>query len=305
MDALIQKISDQDHVKPRCSVFGICGGCQLQDMSYTAQVAWKQQVVLDQLQRIGKIKTPNVLPTVAAQPWNYRARITLHCDRHGKIGFYKEGTHDAVEFDECPIAAKEINSRLADEKKKIAGKPGHYEVRLDNGSGFTQVNPAQNKVLQDLLHQGLAGRTSGQVVELFCGDGNFSFVLAPLVGKLYSCDSFEASIQQAIARAKTDHIKNIQFTAAPAQRYMRDLQQQGIKPDGILLDPPRRGAPEIIPALIEMGPQWICYISCNPSTLARDIKELCRGSGYTLESAQPVDMFPQTAHVETICWLSR
>lgn len=274
-------------------------------MDYDAQLLLKQKTVTDHLEKVGLGRNLSVLPTVGAKhPWNYRTRITLHCDRRGRVGFYKQGTHDAIEFSECPIASPEINARLADEKVKIAGKPGHYEVRTDDGEGFTQINPEQNAVLQQLVVTGMAGRSANVVVELFCGNGNFSFVMAPHVGKLYGCDSFPGSIVSAIAHAKEKMISNVQFSAMESHKFLHDLQKQGIKPDGLLLDPPRRGANEIILSVLEMSPSWICYISCNPETLARDLKYLCHG-GYTLKSCQPVDMFPQTDHVETVSWLVR
>lgn len=277
----------------------------MQDMAYADQLQLKYVAVCEALTQIAQLRSPNVLPTVAAShPWHYRTRITLHCDRNGRIGFYRRGTHDAIEFDECPIAAPGVNAKLAAEKKKITGRPGHYEVRIDDGEGFTQINPEQNKELQQLLCDGLSGRSATVVVELFCGNGNFSFPIAPLVGKLYGCDSHEGSITAAIAQAKSQKVKNVQFAAAESHKFMRTLQNQGVKADGLVLDPPRRGAPEVIQSILEMLPQWICYISCNPETFASDLKALCQG-GYRLESCQPVDMFPQTNHVETISWLSR
>lgn len=292
-------------ITPKCPIFYECGGCQLQDMAYADQLQWKHAEVCKALTQIAQIRAPNVLPTVpAAHPWNYRTRITLHCDRHGRIGFYRKGTHDAIEFDDCPIAAPGINSRLAAEKQKIAGKPGHYEVRLDDGEGFTQINPEQNAVLQQLLIKGMSGRPANAVVELFCGNGNFSFVLAPHVGKLYGCDSFSGSIEAAIAQAKVQKMTNVQFSAMDSRKFLEDLAKRSVKPDGLVLDPPRRGADEIVPMVLQMLPQWICYISCNPETFARDLKLLTHG-GYCLESCQPVDMFPQTDHVETISWLLR
>lgn len=294
-----------ERIPPKCPIFGDCGGCQLQHMTYPAQLHWKKLWVEDALTRIGRIKDPQVLPTIpAAHPWNYRTRITLHCDRLGRIGFYKEGTHDAIPFEDCPIASPLINARLSAEKEKIAGKPGHYEVRTDDGAGFTQINPEQNAVLQQLVLDGMTGRLANAVVELFCGNGNFSFMLAPHIGKLYGCDTHTGSIAAAIAHAKSAAVKNVQFAEMASQRFLREMQAQGVKPDGILLDPPRRGASEIIPGILEISPRWICYISCNPATLARDVKDLTQG-GYKLESCQPVDMFPQTAHIETLSWLSR
>lgn len=290
---------------PRCPVFGICGGCQLQDVAYADQLRWKFDVVQEALRKCGRIRIPKILPAVGMDnPWNYRTRITLHCDKKGRIGFYKKNSHEAVEFDECPIAAPEINARLADEKARIAGKPGHYEIRIDDGDGFTQINPVQNAVLQQLLVGGLAGRPANAVIELFCGNGNFSFPVAPHVGKLYACDSHRGSIEAAVARAKRDGVKNIQFTTARSQNFMQDLLSQGIRATGLILDPPRMGAIDVIHSVLEMLPLWIGYISCNLHTLARDLKSLCQG-GYQFESCQPVDMFPQTEHVETISWLSR
>lgn len=294
-----------DKVIPKCPVFYECGGCQLQDVAYPDQLRYKQEAVEGALKKVTHIRHPKVLPTIpAAHPWNYRTRITLHCDRRGRVGFYRKRSHDAIEFDECPIAAPGINERLQEEKAKIDRKPGHYEVRIDDGEGFTQINPEQNAVLQQLLGDGLSGRPAKAVVELYCGNGNFSFVMAPHVGKLYGCDTFSGSIDAAIARAKEKKITNVQFVAMSSQKFMKDLLKKGVKLDGLMLDPPRRGAKEVLPAILELMPQWICYISCNPVTFASDLKVLLHG-GYTLESCQPVDMFPQTDHVETISWLGR
>ncbi len=292
-------------VIPRCPIFGKCGGCQLQHMKYADQLWWKFGVVQDALRKIAHIRVPKILPVIGmANPWNYRTRITLHCDRQGRVGFYKKKSHEASEFSECPIAAPEINARLAEEKAKIAGRPGHYEVRLDEGDGFTQINPEQNRALRKLVGEGLQNRPCSIVVELFCGNGNFSFEIAPYVGRHYGCDTHSGSIDAAIARTKTEKVRNVRFAAAGSYGFLRELQRGGVRPDGMVLDPPRRGAAEIVPVILEMLPQWICYISCDPTTLARDLKVLTHG-GYTLESAQPVDMFPQTDHIETVCWLSR
>jgi tRNA/tmRNA/rRNA uracil-C5-methylase (TrmA/RlmC/RlmD family) len=274
-------------------------------MEYADQLRWKFGVVQDQLRKISHTKIPKILPVIGMDnPWNYRTRITLHCDRAGRIGFYRKNSHEAVEFTECPIAAPEINVRLAGEKARIDGKPGHYEIRLDDGEGFTQINPVQNRVLQQLVVDGLKNRPCDSVVELFCGNGNFSFAMAPHVGKLYGCDSHKGSIAAAIARAKKDGVKNVQFAAMGSDKFMKQLLAQGLRATGLVLDPPRAGAEETINAILEMLPQWVCYISCNPVTLADDLKALCQG-GYRFEYCQPIDMFPQTEHIETMSWLSR
>lgn len=292
-------------VTPRCPVFDSCGGCQWQHLSYAAQIEWKQTILAEQLRRLGGIAEPNVLPTIEAKsPWNYRSRIQLQIDKSGRAGFYRRGSHDVIEFDECAIAAPAINERLAAAKEHLRKQGKGRHLRVDGGKGFSQVNPEQNEQLQQLVKEGVHAHGGGRVLELYCGNGNLTFPIAEVAETVIGVDDYAGAIRHAKSAAKRGAITNVEFHATSALRMLDEMLQDELECDGVILDPPRRGAAEAIAALIELAPRWIGYISCDPATLARDLKSLL-AAGYNHESSQPIDMFPQTFHIESLTWLNR
>ncbi|KIL48183.1 23S rRNA (uracil(1939)-C(5))-methyltransferase RlmD [Jeotgalibacillus soli] len=165
---------------------------------------------------------------------------------------------------------------------------------------FYQVNPVQTEVLykKALEYAQLTGEET--VVDAYCGIGTISLFLAQKAKKVYGVEIVEQAIEDAKKNAELNGIKNAEFKAGPAEVVIPKWHDQGIKADVIVVDPPRKGCDEaLLSTIIEMKPKRVVYVSCNPGTLARDLRVLEDGGFRTVE-VQPVDMFPQTSHVECV-----
>ena len=170
---------------------------------------------------------------------------------------------------------------------------------------FYQVNPAQTEVLygKALEFAGLTGAET--VLDLYCGIGTISLVMARQAGMVWGAEVVPQAVDDAIANAQRNHIENARFLCADAGEAARYLEGEGVRPDVVCVDPPRKGlAEDVVDTIADMGPQRVVYVSCDPGTLGRDVKRFA-GRGYTLKKAVAVDMFPRTAHVETVCLLSK
>ena len=170
---------------------------------------------------------------------------------------------------------------------------------------FYQVNPAQTEVLygKALEFAGLTGAET--VLDLYCGIGTISLVMARKAGMVWGAEVVPQAVDDAIANAQRNHIENARFLCADAGEAARYLEGEGGRPDVVCVDPPRKGlAEDVVDTIADMGPQRVVYVSCDPGTLGRDVKRFA-GRGYTLKKAVAVDMFPRTAHVETVVLLSK
>lgn len=170
---------------------------------------------------------------------------------------------------------------------------------------FYQVNPAQTEVLygKALEFAGLTGAET--VLDLYCGIGTISLVMARKAGMVWGAEVVPQAVDDAIANAQRNHIGNARFLCADAGEAARYLEGEGVRPDVVCVDPPRKGlAEDVVDTIADMGPERVVYVSCDPGTLGRDVKRFA-GRGYTLKKAVAVDMFPRTAHVETVVLLSR
>lgn len=169
---------------------------------------------------------------------------------------------------------------------------------------FTQVNREGNQTMVKELIQAGAFDGSDRVLELYCGAGNFTLSVAKRVGEIVAVEGHRSSIDSGKQSAQLNDISNIKWIAADVPRAVRQLRQRGERFSKIILDPPRAGAKGIAQELAAFGTAHIFYISCNPATLARDVSSLVK-QGYRLGTVQPVDLFPQTFHVETLAVLTR
>ena len=170
---------------------------------------------------------------------------------------------------------------------------------------FYQVNPAQTEVLygKALEFAGLTGAET--VLDLYCGIGTISLVMARKAGMVWGAEVVPQAVDDAIANAQRNHIENARFLCADAGEAARYLEGEGVRPDVVCVDPPRKGlAEDVVDTIADMGPQRVVYVSCDPGTLGRDVKRFA-GRDYTLKKAVAVDMFPRTAHVETVVLLSK
>ncbi|WP_040984768.1 23S rRNA (uracil(1939)-C(5))-methyltransferase RlmD [Oceanobacillus jeddahense] len=170
---------------------------------------------------------------------------------------------------------------------------------------FYQVNPVQTKVLYDKALEYAAIDENDVVVDAYCGIGTISLFLAQKAKKVYGIEVVPEAIEDAKKNAERNGINNVTFTVGQAEKVMPTWKKEGLDPDVIVVDPPRKGCDqEFLDAMMAMKPKRIVYVSCNPSTLARDLRILEDG-GYEAKEVQPVDLFPNTGHCEVVTVLER
>lgn len=203
------------------------------------------------------------------------------------------------------VNSQRTNVILGKKTKVIWGETYIYDTIGDirfaiSAKSFYQVNPPQTKVLYDKALEYAKLGANDIVVDAYCGIGTISLFLAQQAKKVYGIEVVPEAISDAKMNAKLNGITNTEFVVGEAEKIMPWWKAQGLRPDVIVVDPPRKGCEvEFLQAMIEMEPKRIVYVSCNPSTLARDLKILDEG-GYETKEVQPVDMFPQTNHVESV-----
>jgi tRNA/tmRNA/rRNA uracil-C5-methylase (TrmA/RlmC/RlmD family) len=285
-----------DRVEPPCPLFMRCGGCTYQHIAYPRQLEIKAHQVSEALRRIGKFTEPPVEP---ARPsplaYSYRNRITVHVVPP-LIGFRGTDPREVINVEECLLAEEPVNAALAALRSKKRLRPGPATLRAGPaGRGFRQVNDAAADVLAAAVSE-LAGR--GEVlIDAYCGAGFFAKKLRHQFTHVIGLDWDERSIESARADAGPSEV----YHAGDAAELLPDLLTQ-TKEATVLIDPPAQGlAAQVITTLLESRPARVVYVSCDPATLARDLAKL--RDGYDLQRAIPVDMFPQTASIETACLL--
>lgn len=294
-----------ERTEPPCPYFAKCGGCQWQHMTYEAQLEWKQKILAETLQRTGKIEDAKVLPTIPApKNFGWRSRVTFHGNEQGQIGFFAAETHKVVDIEKCLIVEDEINQKLGELKKeKRQNIKKDYEVNTSGKEGFTQVNPLQNENLKKLLKEWAMKLPHDTIVELFAGSGNFTEVLIPMAKSIIAVESDRNAV--ALARKWLNERPLDVRSSMSAERFIctdavKYFAQYKLPLDLLVLDPPRDGAAGIVEGVMKSRPKNILYISCNPATLARDLKYLKDFAGYHFVQSQPIDMFPMSYHIESI-----
>jgi 23S rRNA (uracil1939-C5)-methyltransferase len=170
---------------------------------------------------------------------------------------------------------------------------------------FYQVNRKQAQQLYNLAAKAASLTGKETLLDLYCGTGTIGLSMANNARQVIGVEIVEAAVEDARRNAEQNQIKNARFFCGDASEAAEKLQKEGIQPDVVILDPPRKGCgEELIRTVVKMTPERIVYVSCDPATLARDLK-LFTELGYSLRSLQPVDMFPRTPHVEAVCLLSK
>jgi len=324
-------------VEPKCVYFGRCGGCDFQQMDYETQLEAKIAIVRDCLSRIGKINYEKEIQVIGSpRDYKYRARAAWHVDtRRKKIGYFQRNSHQIIDVETCPILTPELQKTLTELRETIEwesfwGEIVEIEVANSgenvsiysneivepteeiyfqaNGNryfydaqSFFQSNPFLIELLIETATKGAKGETA---LDLYCGVGLFMLPLAENFTKVVGVEGNDRAVDFARKNTENARIEHADiFTENVSQWLAENANQlQGI--DFILLDPPRSGTEkEIIENLLKIKPLEISYVSCEPSTLARDLRIL--SESYSIESITAIDLFPQTHHVETVVRLQR
>jgi 23S rRNA (uracil1939-C5)-methyltransferase len=196
------------------------------------------------------------------------------------------------------------------ESDHLAGAPqlreqlGGLEFRIST-EAFFQTNTEMAEVLYGIAGEYAALKGYERVYDLYCGMGTIGLSLAPRAGEVWGLELSEAAIGDAIANARRNEIENARFFAGDVRLALRELAEKAGKPDLVVVDPPRAGlSQKVVRRLIETAPKRIVYVSCNPTTLAPNAAQLVE-AGYELKRVRPVDMFPQTHHIESVALLEQ
>jgi len=282
-----------DRVSPKCPVFGRCGGCQYQHMTYARQLTLKRDQVADVLRRLGGVEGLAVEPTAPSpNEYAYRNRVTVHA-RKGVVGFFGARSRNVVDVSACPISTDAVNALLA-ELRTSRPRDGEYPLREPGEfRGFRQVNDSVAVALAEVVAD-MAAPGGALLVDAYCGAGFFAARLKEMFGQTvgieWSADAIRAAREKAGEREK--------YLLGDVKRHLvAAMDFAPAEGTTVLLDPPAEGLePEVIAMLLQRRPARLICVSCNPGTLARDIKRL--GGTYRVKRARPVDMFPQTAEIE-------
>ncbi len=219
----------------------------------------------------------------------------------------------ATKFPEVKSIVQNVNPKrtnviFGDKTTVLYGSEYIYDFIGDikfaiSARSFYQVNPEQTKVLYDktLEYAKLDGNET--VIDAYCGIGSISLFLAQKAKKVYGVEIVPEAIEDAKRNAALNNMTNAEFGVGEAEVVIPKWYKEGVIADTMVVDPPRKGCDEaLLNTIIDMKPKRVVYVSCNPATLARDLKVLEEG-GYKTQEVQPVDMFPHTTHVECVAWL--
>jgi 23S rRNA (uracil1939-C5)-methyltransferase len=370
-----------DRVDPKCAHYAMCGGCAEQHLSTDKQLEFKQQQLLENMARIGKVEVPQVLPPLQADVWHYRRRARLGARwvaQKGRtlVGFRERNDNKLADIRNCEVLREPLSSLIEPMSLMLGSLSVRDKVpqveaavadnvtalviriladlteadleilhafRVQHGvqiylqrEGYDSIKPLHAESVQPLLYglpdfkvefeflpndfiqvngalnQQMVAQAlrllevdkNDEVLDLFCGLGNFSLPLAQQAKQVLGIEG-EASL---VERAR-QNITNVEFMVANLFEEHKDSPFAKRKFNKVLLDPPRAGAREILPVIAQCipkgGAQRVVYISCHPGSLARDTDILVHEHGYKLLSAGVLDMFPHTAHVESVAVFER
>lgn len=313
------KQSSLHRTAPLCSYFGRCGGCAYQHVDYEHQLAIKWRQVRDVLQRIGKLKAIPMRPIIPSpEPYAYRNRITVHA-QEGVIGFFRRDSHRLIDIEGCPIAKDKVNRALA-ELRSQNPRDGHYTLPASSVTRvFSQTNDAVANALRNLTID-LVPADQELLIDAYCGAGFFAKALLAKFERVIGIDwdRFAIAAAKQTATAKETYIAgDVEEELTNASRNDSDVALASSQSNQLaempmlrrshrsltlLVDPPATGlSAGARKAIIELAPQTLMYVSCNPPTLARDLREL--QEKFVIDSVTPLDMFPQTAEIEVLAHL--
>ena len=295
-------------INPDCPYYPDCGGCDFRHISYEEELDAKLRRVNDAIARIGgsvvcadRIMTTGIIG-------GYRNKAVFHDSGSGH-GFYRPGSREVVPVDRCLLLKDELNEALkhlppGGETTLRSGRYGTnqpLEEELDGLvfkiKGFFQVNTGAALLLFNKAREYAALSKNDSLLDLYCGVGALTLFIGRDAGYALGVEQNPLAVKTAKTNARMNGFDHIEFEGADVASFNRN----GFQPDCIIVDPPRAGlSAEVVIKLAALSPQRIIYVSCDPATLARDIKFL---NNYSLKDISVVDMFPRTANVECCCLL--
>ena len=323
-------------IEPPCPYFGRCGGCDFQQLTYEAQLAVKAEMIRDCLYRIARLESvPEFAVTPSPEQWRYRMRATWQIDREQRLfGYYERGSRRVCDVVDCAVLRPRLQETLEDVRatnwrefprqlkhldvvegdNAVSFAPAFAdfetnelsvrirgEVYRYNAETFFQINPS---LLEPLLDFALADASGESVLDLYCGVGLFTLPLARRFTRVVGVEANAAATRFARRNLQHAGLTNARVDTATVTEWFRNSSSRD-PVDFVLLDPPRAGAESaVIKGILDLHPARISYVSCDPATLARDLRKLLAG-GYLIKSIAGFDLFPQTHHVETVVHLSR
>jgi 23S rRNA (uracil1939-C5)-methyltransferase len=378
----ILKASAQ-RTEPRCRYFGRCGGCSMQHLEPSAQVAAKQRVLEDNLARIGKVKPDVMLSALYGPNWGYRTRARLSArwiDKKGGglVGFREKRSSYIADMASCEVLTPDVSALIQplrelmgvlsnadripqievavgehvtvlvfrllepwtdDDDARVRAFADQHRVQIwEQAKGpdtvrpfwphiapelsyslpefglvmpfrptdFTQVNVAINRALVSRALRLLSPQPGERIADLFCGLGNFTLPIARSGADVLGIEGSSELVARARENALRNDLANAHFVVDNLFEMTPEKLATLGHFDKLLIDPPRSGAIELVKSLSDSGaPHRIVYVSCDPATLARDAEVLVHVKGYQLKAAGVANMFPHTAHVESIALFER
>ena len=309
-----------ERATPECRYFGVCGGCQYQHIDYAAQLRFKHKQIADLFERVGKIPRATIAPVLPCpSPYGYRNRIMIRSQWNGpakklEIGFIRTDNKFVEDITECKIAEPALNEQITHVRANPPPKggikvvlrvqPENWEVPRDS---FFQNNFFLLPKLVETVREFLEASGARHLIDLYCGVGFFGIEAAGVVDSFVGVEYDQLAIAAARENAASRKINNGEFVAAKVEAILPELMQKfSAEKTTVILDPPRKGCwPETLDLLRQTKPAQVIYVSCHPATMARDLNILCADGVFELVRVQPLDMFPQTQHVECVADLRR
>lgn len=322
-------VASPDRIEPPCPYFGRCGGCDFQQLAYEKQLAAKAEIIRDCLQRIARLENvPEIFVTPSPHDWRYRMRAMWQIDQDAQqIGYYERGSRRVCDVADCAVLVPELQatlervratdaSQFPPELKHLDVVAGENGVSLSpsfadfetteltltigaerysyNAEAFFQINAGLLPSLVEFALGHVAGETA---LDLYCGVGLFTLPLARRCKQVIGVEANSIATRFARRNLERAQLQNARVVTAGVAEWFR---QKAARADFVLLDPPRAGAESVvIKGIIDSRAPRVSYVSCDPATLARDLKKLL-AAGYAIDALTAFDLFPQTHHVETV-----
>jgi len=331
-----------ERIVPECKYFLTCSGCQWQHVSYDHQLTLKRERVQREIDKYENLSDVNVDATVESEKrlgYRNHGRFTIgKYEDAGQVGYKNMVTRQFVRVEECLLMDDKINETIGLVQDKMEGHTQmsirvgsntdsmlvqprmnisglslvtgeqHYEEEVRGSrfrvaaSSFFQVNTGQLSRAVDEVRELLDLDGSEVMVDAYCGVGVFAVLISPYVKRVIGIEESASAIEDA--GLSMNGATNVEFIEGKAEHVLAEWSDAD-EVDVLLLDPPRVGChPDVLESVKKLKPKKVLMVSCEPQAMARDLDLLCDGGMYRLETLRPVDMFPQTRHVETISMLT-